>query len=1158
MSLSDKHSELPFIIFPEYNLKVLIDTGSTKSFIHPDIAKKLFPKNIKNDPFQISSAHGTSTEQYSMTMPSSKIFNNPGIFMKFHLFKFHDQFQCLLGLDNLKNVLNANIDLSSNHLITPSAKISLKYHQVSHSSNLTINLPPRTEQVIKINVKNVANGEVIIPYRKLSCLEIPECLTIVKNHEAICTVLNLSEESISFDISNAIEVEHFYDYEFSENSNPPNINNLDFQKYKFDISKIRTNHMNPEEIEAITKLVKEYSDIFHIEGNYLTFTNKIKHHIRTSDEIPIYTKSYRYPEIHRKEVQRQIQGMLDQGIIRESNSAWSSPIWVVPKKLDASGQKKWRIVIDYRKLNEKSLGDRYPLPNITDLLDKLGRCQYFTTLDLASGFHQIEMAEEDIQKTAFNTENGHYEFTRMPFGLKNAPATFQRVMDNVLRGIQNEKCLVYLDDIIIFSTSLQEHILRLRDVFERLRQSNFKIQLDKSEFLRKEVSYLGHIITADGVRPNPEKINAIKNFSIPTTRKQIKGFLGLLGYYRKFIKDFAKITKPLTKRLKKDAIINPKDTDYVECFELCKTLLTNDPILQYPDFSKPFNITTDASNFAIGAVLSQGKIGSDLPIAYASRTLSESETRYSTTEKELLAIVWAVKYFRPYIFGRKFIIITDHKPLQWLFSVKDPSSKLLRWRLRLEEHDFDIVYKKGKLNTNADFLSRIEVNVNEARAPSPLAKFMEEFNQNFKNQPSTSNVSNIPNPTDNQSITPEPNDLDNIDDNDFDDSGHTIHSNIENPTINIPIIDSPINFAKNQIIISEVNFEPADPVISKLHTNKQRISVQLSKNNFEPDVIKFVKEFIAPKVKYHLYFEDPVYEKFSTILQKYFKNSQINLIRCTKKLIDITDQNEVIETIKNFHEGKTNHRGIDETDKRIRSTYYWPNLRKSIQTYINECEICQLTKYDRHPLKLQYNVTPTPTRPFQILYVDTISLEKSKFLTITDSFSKYGQAYRLNSAQGVEVANKFIKYFTHHCIPEQMIFDNGTELKNSVVKELLDTHKVKVHFISSQHPESNGTVERFHSTLIEHLRLLNNQIEYKNEPIETKVNYAILAYNNTIHSVTNLKPYEIITGHLNTESPFNLDIDKQLMNNYVYSHKEKMKLLYKNLNEKLIKNKEKL
>lgn len=468
-----------------------------------------------------------------------------------------------------------------------------------------------------------------------------------------------------------------------------------------------------EEKRSIIKLCRRFDDIFLKEGQNLSFTNQIKHPIKTRDDIPIYTKSYRYPEVHKQEVQMQISKMINDEIIRPSFSPWSSPISIVPKKLDSSGKQKWRLVVDYRKLNQKTIDDRYPLPNITDILDKLGKSLYFSILDLASGFHQIEVKPEDIPKTAFTVENGHYEFVRMPFGLKNAPSTFQRVMDNVLRELIGKVCLVFMDDIIIFSTSLQEHTENLAAVFQKLRDANLKIQLDKSEFLRKEIAFLGHIVTPQGVKPNPDMIAAIKNFPIPKTQKQIKSFLELLGYYRKFIKDFAKLTKPFTECLRKDNKIR-FDSRYIDCFEKCKNILCNEPILQYPDFSKEFVLTTDASNVAIGAILSQGSIGSDRPICYASRTLNKSEQNYSTIEKELLAIVWATKYFRPYLFGRKFKIITDHKPLTWLFSLKEPNSKLIRWRLNLEEFDYTIIYKKGKENANADALSRVEINISES------------------------------------------------------------------------------------------------------------------------------------------------------------------------------------------------------------------------------------------------------------------------------------------------------------------------------------------------------------------------------------------------------------------------------------------------------------
>ena len=264
----------------------------------------------------------------------------------------------------------------------------------------------------------------------------------------------------------------------------------------------------------------------------------------------------------------------------------------------------------------------------------------------------------------------------MPFGLKNAPATFQRLMDQVLTGLQGIELFVYLDDIIIYASSLKEHATKFKRLMNRLRDADLHLQPDKCEFLKKEVSYLGHII-GEGTKPDPRKIVAVKEFPTPTTVKNVKKFLGLSGYYRRFIKDFSKIARPLSNLTKKDYQF---EWTYKQqkAFETLQEALCKEPILQFPDFEKTFNITTDASGIAVGAVLNQGEIGKDLPIAYASRVLNDAETRYSPTERELLAIIYAVFHFRPYIYGRKFFLITDHKPLEWLQNLSNPTSRLMR------------------------------------------------------------------------------------------------------------------------------------------------------------------------------------------------------------------------------------------------------------------------------------------------------------------------------------------------------------------------------------------------------------------------------------------------------------------------------------------------
>ena len=343
-------------------------------------------------------------------------------------------------------------------------------------------------------------------------------------------------------------------------------------------------------------------------------------------------------------------------------------------------------MIDFRKVNEITDHDAYPLPMIEDILEHLGNAKFFYAFDLRAGFHHIPMEEESKRFTAFSTPEGHFEFERMPFGLKNAPATFQRMMDNALRGLNGKIFMVYLDDIVVLGSTVEEHNQNLVTLFERLRQTGLKLQPDKCEYLKSELEYLGHVITKDGVKPNSAKLQAVVEFRIPKSATEVKSFLGLSGYYRNFIKNYSTIAKPLTELTK----ISNTFMWTSECqgaFDKLKNALCSAPVLRYPDFEKEFVLTTDASNVGLGAILSQD----GHPCCYIPRTLNNPELSYTTTEKEMLAIVWAVKRLRQYLLGRKFQILTDHQALTWLFSVKDPSSRLMRWRLKMEEYKYKVV-----------------------------------------------------------------------------------------------------------------------------------------------------------------------------------------------------------------------------------------------------------------------------------------------------------------------------------------------------------------------------------------------------------------------------------------------------------------------------------
>lgn len=731
----------------------MVDTGASASLIK---ACKLTPDTKFNSKEKLTLL-GLSPNNPVKTIGTCNIplENESNAFMvKFHILNeaTNVPYDGLLGKDFFQNE-SAVIDYDNQTLLLKSLSTPLKLlSENSKSTQKTVvndncyafKLNPRSETLVEIPIENFDIREGILPeveFQKGVYLS-KAIVNVNENNKAFASILNtriVEQEIIIKPVTLEPLPNNSFIFSIIQDTN--NLTN----RLELLRNNLRLEHLNQEERNSIINICKTYSDLFYLPDDQLTHTSTLEHEINLTNPTPINTKSYRYPEIHKQEVNKQIDKMLKQGIIKPSISPWSAPLWVVPKKLDASKVQKWRLVIDYRRLNDVTIGDAFPLPQIDEILDQLGHSKYFSTLDLASGFHQIPVKDSDQQKTAFTTPLGHYEFTRMPFGLKNAPSTFQRLMNSVLSGLQGLQCFVYLDDVVIYASSLEEHTLKLKTIFDRLRLNNLKLQPDKCEFLKREVSYLGHVISEQGVQPNPEKVNAIKNYPVPKDAKMIKQFLGLVGYYRRFIKNFAKIAKPLTNLLKKEIPFSWTN-EHQTSFDTFRNILLTSPILSYPDFSKEFILTTDASNFAIGAILSQGKLGSDLPIAYASRTLNNSEQNFSTTEKELLAIVWSVKHFRPYLYGRTFTIVTDHKPLTWLFNCKDPGSRLVRWRLKLAEYDYKIEYKAGKLNSNADALSRIEIKEPQFRDISQSSNTTSSYQEFVKSKgkfPSNINITEV-------------------------------------------------------------------------------------------------------------------------------------------------------------------------------------------------------------------------------------------------------------------------------------------------------------------------------------------------------------------------------------------------------------------------------
>ena len=449
----------------------------------------------------------------------------------------------------------------------------------------------------------------------------------------------------------------------------------------------------------------EFEDVIAKGLSEVTQTDLVEHEINLTSDIPIKCDERRTPLHLRSVFKKLLDEMLEAKVIQPSESAYSFPAFLVSKKLGG-----YRIVNSYEPLNAITIKDNYTVPLIPAMHAALKFATWMTTIDLLSGYYQVRIRDKDKHKSAFKTEFGLFEFTVLAMGLCNATATFQRLLEKILKEFLNIFVMVYIDDIVIYSETYEQHVIHTKLVLSKLRQAGLKIKWEKCEWAMNEITYLGFIIGNGQIRPSELKTKALFHYTQPKTKKQIHRFVGLVNFYRNFIENYAEVAAPLIKALDKKAKFKWSD-ELNTSFNYLREYLTTEKgmgrgIMLLPDLTKIFKLECDACNYGIGALLTQNLNGEWLPTGYYSKRLNSTEIKYATNEKELMALVMAMQHWRMYLLGRKFIAVTDHKPLKWIMSMAKPPQKLSRWLLTIGEFDFELQFRAGKENANADAMSR--------------------------------------------------------------------------------------------------------------------------------------------------------------------------------------------------------------------------------------------------------------------------------------------------------------------------------------------------------------------------------------------------------------------------------------------------------------------